>query len=44
MLTIYESRAGALGELKGTKRITEQAIWLDLLNPTPEEEKRSRGR
>lgn len=39
MLTIYESRAGALEPQKDGKRITAQAIWLDLLNPTPEEEK-----
>lgn len=39
MLTIYESRAGGLEPLKSAKRISEQAIWLDLLNPVPEEEK-----
>src|SRR5688572_1809720 len=40
MLTIYETPAGALVSQKGQPRISEQAIWIDLLNPTPEEEKR----
>jgi magnesium transporter len=38
MLTIYESRTGALEVQKGKPRITEQTVWIDLLNPTPEEE------
>ena len=38
MLTVYESRSGALQRQKGKPRITEAAIWIDLLNPTPEEE------
>ena len=39
MLTIYENRSGALERQKGKPRITEAAVWVDLLNPTPEEEK-----
>ena len=38
MLTIYETKAGALHPQKGSPRITEQAAWIDLLNPTREEE------
>jgi magnesium transporter len=40
MLTIYETRSGALVPQNGQPRITEQAIWIDLLNPTPKEEKK----
>jgi magnesium transporter len=40
MLTIYENRAGTLERQKGKPRITEAAVWIDLLNPTPEEEKK----
>lgn len=38
MLTIYEFRAGALKPQAGKPKITEEAVWLDLLDPTPEEE------
>ena len=38
MLPIYEAKAGALVPQKGTPRITEAAVWIDLLNPTHEEE------
>ena len=38
MLTIYEQRSGALQRQKGKARITEATVWIDLLNPTPEEE------
>jgi magnesium transporter len=38
MLTIYETRSGGLQAQTGQPRITEQAVWIDLLNPTPEEE------
>jgi magnesium transporter len=38
MLTIYENRAGILQRQKGKPRVTEGAVWIDLLNPTPEEE------
>ena len=38
MLTIYENRSGALERQKGKPKITEAAVWIDLLNPTPEEE------
>src|SRR3990172_886937 len=37
MLTIYENRSGALQRQKGKPRITEAALWIDLLNPTPGE-------
>ena len=40
MLTIYENRSGALERQKGKPRITEGALWVDLLNPTPAEEKK----
>jgi len=40
MLTIYETRSGELKAQAGQPKITEQAIWIDLLNPTPEEEAR----
>jgi len=40
MLTIYETRSGTLVPQNGQPRITEQAIWIDLLNPTPKEEKK----
>ena len=38
MLTIYENSSGALKAQPGQPNITEQAIWIDLLNPTQEEE------
>jgi magnesium transporter len=38
MLTIYEYLAGALKPQAGKYKITEEAVWIDLLNPTPEEE------
>ena len=38
MLTIYEARSGALQPHKNPRRITEQAVWIDLLNPSPSEE------
>jgi magnesium transporter len=37
MLTIYENRTGTLEAQKGKPRVTEQAVWIDLINPTPEE-------
>jgi magnesium transporter len=40
MLTIYESRAGTLTRQKGKPRIGEEAVWIDLLNPTEDEEKK----
>jgi magnesium transporter len=40
MLTIYENRTGSLEPQKGKPRITEEAVWIDLLNPTQEEEKK----
>ena len=42
MLTIYEFHAGELkprtGKSAGKAAITEEAVWIDLLDPTPEEE------
>lgn len=38
MLKIYEFLAGELKVQTGKPRITEEAVWIDLLNPTPEEE------
>jgi magnesium transporter len=38
MLTIYEARSGALVPHKSPRRITEQTVWIDLLNPKREEE------
>jgi magnesium transporter len=38
MLTIYELRGGELKPEIGPPKITEQAVWIDLLNPTQEEE------
>ena len=40
MLTIYENRSGTLTRQKGKPRIGEEAVWVDLLNPTQEEEKK----
>lgn len=40
MLTIYESHSGALLPQKGRHQISEQAIWIDLVNPTSGEEKK----
>jgi magnesium transporter len=38
MLTIYENRSGTLQRQKGKPRLTEGAVWIDLLNPTQAEE------
>jgi len=38
MLTIYEFREGALTAQTGLHRFTEETVWLDLLNPTRDEE------
>jgi magnesium transporter len=40
MLTIYENRAGTLTRQKGKPKIGEEAVWIDLLNPTEAEEKK----
>ena len=40
MLTVYENRSGALQRQKGKPRFIEEALWVDLLNPTREEEKK----
>jgi magnesium transporter len=38
MLTIYESRSGALEPHKNPRRIGQESVWIDLLNPKPAEE------
>jgi magnesium transporter len=38
MLTIHEFRDGELKVQTGLHRITEEAVWIDLLNPTRDEE------
>jgi len=38
MITIYEARDGTLKPQTGLPRVTEDSVWIDLLNPTPEEE------
>jgi magnesium transporter len=40
MLTIYEYREGTLKAQTGLPRITEAAVWIDLLNPTQDEEEK----
>jgi magnesium transporter len=40
VLTIYEFKSGELKPQTGQPKITEQTVWIDLLNPTPEEEDR----
>jgi magnesium transporter len=40
MLTIYENRSGTLARQKGKPKIGEEAVWIDLLNPTEDEEKK----
>jgi magnesium transporter len=39
MLTIYETRSGALVSQKGQPRVNEETVWIDLINPTSDEEK-----
>ncbi|MGB6907686.1 MAG: magnesium/cobalt transporter CorA [Methyloceanibacter sp.] len=38
MLTIYEIKSGALVPHKNPRRISEQTVWIDLLNPKRSEE------
>lgn len=38
MITIYELRDGALVAQGGLPRVTAEVVWIDLLNPTREEE------
>jgi len=40
MLTIYDYRDGQLKAQTGLPRITEQTVWIDLLNPTGDEEEK----
>jgi magnesium transporter len=40
VLRIYELRAGELKPQTGRPKITEEVAWIDLLNPTPQEEKK----
>ncbi|ODS00370.1 hypothetical protein AUC68_00940 [Methyloceanibacter methanicus] len=38
MITIYEARERTLQRQTGLPRVTDEAVWVDLLNPTHEEE------
>jgi magnesium transporter len=38
VLTVYEIRSGELKPQVGRPKITEEAVWIDLLNPTQAEE------
>jgi magnesium transporter len=38
VLTVYEIRSGELKPQAGRPKITEEAVWIDLLNPTQAEE------
>ena len=40
MLTIYENRSGTLEAHKSPRSISEQTVWIDLLNPERTEEKK----
>ena len=39
MLTIYDGGATGLTKRCGLEAITDSTIWIDLVNPTPEEDK-----
>lgn len=39
MLTIYDLNCGKLTKREGLGALSETTVWLDLLNPTPEEDK-----
>ena len=38
MLAAYENRSGALVRQDGGQGVTKDTVWIDLFNPTPEEE------
>ena len=38
MLAFYENRSGALAPQDAAQGITKDTVWIDLFNPTPEEE------
>jgi len=38
MLALYENRSGALAPQDAAQGITEDTVWVDLFDPTPEEE------
>ena len=38
MLALYENRSGALAPQDAAQGITQATVWMDLFNPTPEEE------
>ena len=40
MLTIYDAHGAQLEKKSANDTITDATVWLDLLNPTPEEDKR----
>ena len=43
MLTVYDSTDGALIKREDAAGVSLATIWLDLLNPTKEEDRFSRG-
>ena len=38
MLTIYDAAGNGLGTCSGVDALTDASVWIDLLNPTPEED------
>lgn len=38
MLTIYDAAGNGLGACSGVGALTDASVWIDLLNPTPEED------
>lgn len=38
MLTLYDAAGNGLATCKGVEALTDATVWIDLLNPTPEEE------
>src|SRR6516164_1546930 len=38
MLALYENRSGALVPQDAAQGITQDTVWIDLFNPTPDEE------
>ncbi len=39
MLTVYDATGAMLVRREGASTVNEQSVWIDLLNPTPEEDK-----
>jgi magnesium transporter len=38
MLAVYDNRSGALAPQDGAQGVTKDTVWIDLFNPTPDEE------